>query len=86
MGGAGWLMMATIWIALVVIVVVAVTRIFPGHKDHEAPTSSASTASTASATAERPLAILDRRLATGEIDLETYDRLRERLLSAGSGR
>jgi uncharacterized membrane protein len=35
---------------------------------------------------ERPLDILDRRLASGEIDLETYDRLRERLSEAAKGR
>jgi putative membrane protein len=80
MGGAGWLMMATAWVALVVIVVFAVTRIFPRHDGHD-PTLGAS-----SVAPERPLAILDRRLASGEIDVETYDRLRERLLDTGSGR
>jgi uncharacterized membrane protein len=80
MGGAGWLMMATVWVALVVIVVVAVIRIFPRHDD-DGPASGAS-----SVAPERPLAILDRRLANGEIDVETYDRLRERLLIAGGGR
>lgn len=33
----------------------------------------------ASSTAEQPRQILERRLANGEIDVETYDALREKL-------
>jgi putative membrane protein len=35
--------------------------------------------------AETPREILDRRVASGEIDLETYDRLREKLAASGTG-
>ena len=36
--------------------------------------------------AERPDEILDRRLATGEIDVDTYDALRGKLHDAHPGR
>ena len=79
-GGAGWIVMSLIWIVLLAAIVIALVRIFPGRDDRPAA------APPQAAPPERPLEILDRRLASGEIDLEAYDRLRERLVEAARGR
>jgi putative membrane protein len=79
-GGAGWIVMGLIWVLLLAVIVVALVRIFPGRDDRPAAAPLQVTPP------ERPLEILDRRLASGEIDLETYDRLRERLAEAARGR
>jgi len=79
-GGAGWIVMSLIWIVLLAAIVIALVRIFPGRDDRTAA------APPHVAPPERPLEILDRRLASGEIDLETYDRLRERLVEAARNR
>ena len=79
MGAAGWIVMTFAWLVLLVVIVVVLIRIFPSRNDG-APSASPD------APSERPLEILDRRLASGEIDLETYDRLRERLVAASRGR
>ena len=55
MGLGGWLLMIGLWVALIAVVVWAVTRLFP-----TAPRR---------ANAEE---LLDQRLATGEVDLQTY--------------
>ncbi len=79
-GGAGWIVMSLIWVVLLGTIVVVLVRIFPGRDDRPAATPPPV------APPERPLEILDRRLASGEIDLETYDRLRERLVEAARSR
>jgi len=65
MGGGGWVLMSLLWIVLVAAMVWAVTRLFPRRDRDDAPTD--------------PKAILDRRLAGGEIDPETYETLRAKL-------
>jgi putative membrane protein len=67
MGDGAWIIMAVFWIALLAVLVWAVTRIFPSgsHSRPEPP--------------ESPEDILARRLASGEIDAAT-DRLRKKLL------
>ena len=82
MGGGGWIAPTLVWLVLLVAIVVVVGRIFPARDDRAAPPAEP----LAPPVAERPLEILDRRLASGEIDLETYDRVRERLLDAARGR
>ncbi len=82
MGGGGWIVLTLVWVLLLVVIVVAVVRIFPARDDRSAQTGEPF----ALPVPERPLEILDRRLASGEIDLETYDRVRERLVEAARGR
>lgn len=84
MGGAGWIVMMIVWAVLLLVIVAVVVRIFPKRTGDASAPPAASAAPVV--TAARPLEILDRRLASGEITLETYDRLRERLVEAGRGR
>ena len=65
MDAGWWVLMSVLWIALIALIVWAVVRLFPGRES--------------SARAEDASSLLDRRLASGEIDAETYDQLRERL-------
>jgi putative membrane protein len=78
MGVAGWTLMIVFWIALVALIGLAITKLFPSSRDgrpaDEAPAS------------ESPERLLDTRLARGEIDVETYERLREVLAGRGQGR
>lgn len=78
MGAGGWILMIVFWIALIAIVGLAIARIFP-------------TSGRAATTGEKPMApspgqVLDERLARGEIDIETYERLRGVLAERGEGR
>ena len=77
MGTGGWIAMSVFWIALLALVVWGVTRVLPtGGQRPDAST----------ARAETPEEILDRRFAVGEIDAETYQRMRTELTSARTGR
>lgn len=67
MGAGGWLFMAVLWLVLIAVVVWAVANLFPGRSGRE------------ESVPERPEEILDRRLARGEIDPQTYDELRAKL-------
>lgn len=73
MGAGGWIFMTLFWVALLVLIVWVGTRLFPtrGERGDEL---------------ERPEDVLDRRLARGEIDPETYDALREKLRAARAER
>ena len=66
MGAGGWVLMTLFWVVLVAVVIWAVTQLFPGQRESRGDD-------------ETPEDILDRRLAHGDIDPETYDRLREKL-------
>jgi putative membrane protein len=66
MGAGGWALMAIFWVVLVVVVVWALTNLLGGKGQTSEPR-------------ERPEEILDRRLAAGEIDAQTYDELRTKL-------
>jgi putative membrane protein len=66
MGAGGWALMAIFWIVLLVVVVWALTSLLGGKGQPSEPR-------------ERPQEILDRRLAAGEIDAQTYDELRTKL-------
>lgn len=72
MGAGGWILMSVFWVGLIAAIVWAGARLFerPGPVDHSG------------AAGERAGEILDRRLASGEIDTETYDALREKLRAA----
>jgi putative membrane protein len=66
MGAGGWLMMIGLWVAMLGLIVWAVTRIFPTNQPvHDAQRT------------------LDRRLAAGEIDPQTYRLIRDELTGAG---
>jgi putative membrane protein len=72
MGGFGWLLMVLFWVVLIVAIVWALRELRPRSgtgQSSEAPAPAS----------DDPFAILDRRLARGEIDPETYDELRDKL-------
>ena len=68
--GGGWVLMVVAWAALLAVIVWAVVRIAPG------------TGATPAPPREQPLEILHRRLASGEIDADTYEHLRDKLTGA----
>jgi putative membrane protein len=71
MGPLGLLAMGVFWIFLLGLIVWLVFQLLPGNKG-----------GTTRDTGESPLEILDRRLASGEIDLDTWQAQRAALLSA----
>ena len=77
MGAGGWTLMIIFWVVLVAVVGLAITRLFPsvgGGGSAEGATAS-----------ESPRQLLDARLARGEIDVATYERLRDVLAGRDSG-
>ncbi len=68
MGTGGWILMSLLWVLLIAAIVWAGAQLFSTRTGEPEPRE------------ERPEDILDRRLARGEIDPETYDALREKLL------
>ena len=72
MNGGWWILMIVFWVGLIAAIVWAGARLFAGAGpvDHSGGAG------------ERPGEILERRLANGEIDVETYDALREKLRAA----
>lgn len=68
----GWFFMGLFWVLLLGVIVWAAAQLFPGRRDTRP-----------AETAEGPREILDRRLASGEIDLDTYEKLRRTLGVAG---
>ena len=71
MGLLGWLGMGLFWLILLGLIVWLVTRLLP-----------AGSGGTTRPTGASPLEILDRRLASGEIDLDTWQAQRTALLAA----
>ena len=79
MGAGGWVLMIVFGTALLALIAWAIARIAPSRGD-DVPEPRRS--------ADGPVEILDRRLARGEIDVETYEQLRSKLSSrpvAGMG-
>jgi putative membrane protein len=74
-GALGWLGIGVFWLLLIGLIVWLVTSLLPGSK--RAPTH---------ATRESALEILDRRLASGEIDLADWQTLRAALMSKDQDR
>ena len=70
MGAGGWVLMAFFWIAVVALIVWLVARLTPASAGSSVATPERS---------ETPREILDRRLASGEVDPETYEQLLEQL-------
>lgn len=76
MGAGGWILMALFVLVLVALVVFVVMRLSAPHVDtgaHRLETHGVRPLG------EDPAEILRRRLARGEIDVETYDQLRAKL-------
>jgi len=68
MDAGWWIVMAIFWVVLIGLIIWALLRLFPGRGR-----------SAEGAQGENPRQLLDRRLASGEIDTGTYDQLRERI-------
>ena len=69
MGGGTWTLMIIFWVALIALIGLAIVRLFPASRDQTPAEGGAP---------ERPSPerLLEERLARGEIDVETYERLR----------
>jgi putative membrane protein len=76
MGAGGWILMSVIWIALIALIVWAVVSVLP-----RGPRTTSDRE-----LADSPEEILDRRLAAGDIDAQTYDELRGKLRAAHAAR
>jgi putative membrane protein len=74
MGAGAWVLMSVSWTGLLALAVWAIWRTAPSRDAEPTVKSPASTP-------EGPLELLDRRLASGAIDVKTYDELRSRLTS-----
>lgn len=79
MGAGGWVLMMVFWVVLVAVIVWAIVRLVPSRTDDVPDPQRWADESRPSA--EAPQEILDRRLACGEIDVETYEELRSKLSS-----
>ena len=80
--GAGWMMlMPLLWIALLGVIIWAVVRLTQGSW-----TGGRREDSRHDPGRETPQEILDRRLASGEIDTAAYDEARQRLSEQRSSR
>jgi putative membrane protein len=75
MGPLGWLGMGVFWLILLALIVWLVVRLLPS-----------SSGGTTRNTGESPLEILDHHLASGQIDLETWQAHRAALLGAQGDR
>jgi putative membrane protein len=75
MGSVGWLGMGLFWLLLLGLIIWLVVRLLPGSGSE--PTRS---------TGESALDILDRRLASGDIDTEAWQAQRAALVSAQQDR
>ena len=76
MGAGGWVLMSVFWVVLIAAIVWAAAAL----------SSRAAHSGATVGSFERPEEVLDRRLASGEIDEATYDALRCKLRDARSGR
>jgi putative membrane protein len=66
LGVGGWILMIGMWVAFLILVVWAVSRLFPSDSQPD------------------PLDTLDRRLATGQIDPESYESALDDLANSAS--
>lgn len=76
MGAVGWLLMALLWGDLLAVIVWAIMRLFPRGRSRPAEPG-------ASGGGDSAGSVLDRRLAAGEIDEDTYLRMRADLTRTG---
>ncbi len=84
MGWTGWFLMSLFWVLLLAVIVWAAAQLFPGRREGvAAPTGPVLGPPGTMPPAEDARQILDRRLASGEIDVETYEKLRDALAKPG---
>jgi len=85
MNGFAWMGMGLFWLALLGLIVWLVIRLLPGSSQE--PRAVGAAASSPRASASTPaLAILAERLASGEVDMETYRTIRAVLLEGREGK
>jgi len=82
MGAGGWIAMAVFWIGVIALVVWLVVRAFPSGRRDDA----AAGGDSAVAQGETPEQLLDRRFASGEIDVATYESIRATLRANRNGK
>jgi putative membrane protein len=82
MGGGAWIFMGLFWVVLIAAIIWLAVRLFPSSSRSNATT----TAVHQSSGPESALDILDRRLASGEVDIETYQLQHAALVAARGGR
>ncbi len=75
MGSLGWLGMGVFWLILLVLIIWLVVRLLPG-----------SGGGTTRYSGESSLEVLDRRLASGQIDTQAWQAQRAALVGANSDR
>ena len=80
MNGFAWMGMGLFWLVLIGLIVWLVLRLLPGRAQAAASAPPAPTSTPAMSGVEPALAILDHRLAAGEVDLETYRTIRATLI------
>lgn len=81
MGGGAWIFMGLFWVILIAAIIWLVVRLLPSNS-HSGTTT---TAPHQVSGQESPLDILDRRFASGEIELETYQAQRAALIAGRGG-
>lgn len=89
MTGAAWMGMGLFWLVLLGLIIWLVIRLLPGrsHEPHSAtPAATSPTVSAIAPAAVPALAILDERLASGEVDVETYRTIRTTILEGRGGK
>jgi len=85
MTGFAWMGMGLFWLALLGFIVWLVIRLLPG-KSREPKAATAAAVSPVASAAAPALAILDERLASGEVDVETYRAIRAMLVEGREGK
>lgn len=85
MGPAMWVGAGLFWALLLGAIVWLVVELVSSRRRPEVPSGPA-VAPPGAPAAESPLAVLDRRLAAGEVDVETYQQVRTALLEQRGGR
>lgn len=68
----GWILMALFWVVLLAVIVFAVVQLLPNRRE-------SGTSERYADDEDNPETILARRLARGEIDEATYDRVRDKI-------
>jgi len=84
MSSGGWVFIGLFWIALIALIAWLVLRLLPSNrKPRFAPVMPGQRLATPGP--ESPFEILDRRLAEGDIDAQTYETHRSALAAARGG-
>lgn len=94
MGSVAWVFMGLFWIILIAAIIWLVIRLLPanGHAGQQQMTHAPLPPQVQPpfpgqpVAPESPFDVLDRRLAAGEIDLDSYQALRAALIAARGGR